>query len=195
MSMHRKLPSALHFFLTQNEEFDFTCRCTIKHWFCQLKERFSKDFLIAHVSCRNKVLSSIFEKQIIFPIFLRLKEMEFRIQLGSQKFLNRKEVPQFGLQIARLCWWPSVLYLDLAGKKNKQTQIYFHPVQLYKKMWLWSGLFLRSMMATNGLWRVQINDFLNLPHTFLILSHQIWRHLICLVYKALDIEKVFRNCT
>lgn len=76
--------------LSQNEELDFTCRCTIKHRFCQLKERHSKNFLVAHVTCTNKVLSSIFEKQITFAILLWLKKMEFRIQLCSQKFLNRK---------------------------------------------------------------------------------------------------------
>ena len=80
--MRTRLP-ALHFFLTQNSELDFTCRCTVKHRFCQLKEGHSKNFLIVHVTCMNKVVSSVFEKQITFTILPRLKEMEFRIQFAS----------------------------------------------------------------------------------------------------------------
>lgn len=57
-----------------------------------MKERLSKNFLIAHVTRMNKVLSSIFEKQVTFTVLPRLKEMEFRIQFASQRFLNRKEI-------------------------------------------------------------------------------------------------------
>lgn len=44
------------------------------------------------MTCMDKVLSSIFEKQITFTILPRLKEMESRIQFASQRFLKRKQV-------------------------------------------------------------------------------------------------------
>lgn len=52
----------------------------------------------------NKVLSSVFEKQITFTILPRLKELEFRIQFASQRFLNRKgiKVSQLGSLIVLL---------------------------------------------------------------------------------------------
>lgn len=175
--------------------------CTVKHWFCQLKERHSKNFLIAHVTCMNKVLSSIFEKQITFAILPRLKEMEFRIQFASQRFLNRKEVNSTAWIINSKV---KLVTLSFTAKSSRE-KVPLSPstVLIHTKRCSFAVAYFSAKVSPlrNGSWCQNAplenpnNYFLNLLCTFLILSYWTWRHFMYLIYKAFDLARVFSSRT
>lgn len=193
--------SCFAFFSNSQLKLDFTCRCTIKYWFCQLKERYSKNFLIAHVTCMNKVLSSIFEKQITFTILPRLKEMEFRIQFASQRFLNRREISSTAWIINSKV---KLVTLSFTARSSRKT-VPFSPstVLIGTKRCSFAVAYFSAKvwLLQNGNWCQNAplenpnNYFLNILCTFLILSHWTWRHFMYLVHKAFDLERVFSSHT
>lgn len=193
--MHRRLP-ALQFSQTQNSELDFTCRCTIKHWFCQLKEIRSKNFLIAHVTCMNKVLSSIFEKQITFTILPRLKEMEFRIQFASQRFLNRKEVSSTAWIINSKVKLVTLSFIARCSRKKVPLSPSTVLIRTKRCSFAVAYFSAKIWPPRNGndakmpLQRIQIIIFpISYACTFLILSYWTWKHFMVLVYKALVLKE------